>query len=99
MSKKMDIYAKLIHDDVSRQILTFCKSPRSTGDIMEHIFGYYRNIKRYVNIYKEIEDVRGRVGGMLDSMEKAGAISFEKGKWKITSSAISILKKYFGLSI
>lgn len=99
MTKKMDIYAKLIHDDVSRQILTFCKSPRSTEDIMEHILGYLRNVKGFVKTYKGIEDVRGRVGGMLDSMEEAGAISFEKDKWKITLSALSILEKYFGLSI
>ena len=98
MEGQFEIYKQLAGDEVSREILRFCESPKSTEEIMKDVFRYYRYEKGY-DWYKKVEDIRDAVGARLYSLGKIDAISYDasQNKWKTQEIALSVMKKYFGM--
>jgi len=43
-------------DEVSREILRICKSPRPTEEIMVSVWRYFRDVKKMIELYKTEQD-------------------------------------------
>ena len=78
----------LLMDDYARRIALFCTEPHSSSEIVKHITPYKTTDPRY---YERV------VSDRLRKLEGIKAITYSEGKWKTTSIASDILKKYFGL--
>ena len=94
----MSIYEQINTDEDSREILTYCKTPRTSDEIVEHLWKTKRAIYPVSYGSKNAEQkIRTIVGLKLGVLEKNKALSFVNNKWETSETAISILAKYFGL--
>jgi hypothetical protein len=89
------IYSVISKDEDAREILTYCETPRSTDEIISHVY----NIKRSKKPASCGDDqtVRTIVGSRLAKLESIKAIYFENNMWITSDTAKQILAKYFGL--
>ncbi len=93
----LDQYKAILYDETSRRILNFCKTPKTTEEINNEIWGYSHNHYPSVNIDKS--NIDRIVAPRLGNLEEVGALQYDEGKWKFTQAATDVLSKYFGIKL
>jgi hypothetical protein len=91
MDKNLNvIFDKLINDEISIEILKFCRFERPTNHIMEHI--YHLGL-----LGKEKNKVMMELSKRLRELEELNALEFinSSKSWNTTKIGEKVLNKYF----
>jgi len=84
-----DIIRNMLSNDHYRAIVRHCKNAHTASEIIQYLQSKWpQTLPR--EYWERV------VGDGLSSLEKAGALMYDSGKWQTTKNATDFLEKYFG---